>query len=166
MVNQIVFLFLFAFVLILAEQPGLKAIRWLMLSLGVFLPLVTVAFVQPRFELDFFWWRIAGGLFVLIGLALLLWSWRQWCLAKVEKGENLLTAGPYAWVRHPQYLSLIFIYVGWWWVWSAVYSFYFGMFMLLIIWLKAYFEEKFDLTKKFGQRYLDYSAKTGMFWIK
>ncbi|MFH1826011.1 MAG: isoprenylcysteine carboxylmethyltransferase family protein [bacterium] len=124
------------------------------------LPLLTVLFDQPKFALDYFWWYPAGILAVVMGIGIVIWAGRE------LKGQGFVCSGPYAYVRHPQYLGLIFIVVGWWWLWAAVYSFYFGMFMLAMIWIQAYFEEKLILEKQFGDQYRDYRRHTGMFWVK
>lgn len=125
------------------------------------LPLLTVFSEQPRFELDFFWWRIAGVAAIVIGIGLMFWS-------KMALGDTskLAITGPYEHVRHPMYLGLIFIYVGWWWAWSAVYAFYFGIFILAMVWVQAYLEEKLVLEKKFNEPYKEYRKEAGMFWIK
>lgn len=122
------------------------------------LPLLTVFFDQPRFELDFFWWRIAGIFAILAGTCLLAW-------VKFSPRKQI-NSGPYLYVRHPAYLGLIFIFVGWWWAWAAVYSFYFGMFILVLVWIQGYLEEKLILEKQFGEEYSEYRRQTGMFWIK
>jgi methanethiol S-methyltransferase len=133
------------------------------------LPLVTPFLDQPRFALDYFWWRAAGLIAVMLGAALLVWTQRS--LGKVfanigEPPAALATSGPYELFRHPFYLGLIFIFVGWWWLWAAVYAFYFGMFILALIWVQGYLEEKLVLEKKFGDRYREYKKDTGMFWVK
>ncbi|OGB87614.1 hypothetical protein A3H38_06505 [candidate division WOR-1 bacterium RIFCSPLOWO2_02_FULL_46_20] len=134
--------------------PGGQVMTWL--------PLATVFFNQPRFELDYFWWRVAGVVAIVLGIAL-----RRWAIAQFKKGQTgLITSGPYALLRHPLLLSMIFISVGWWWVWAAVYSFYFGMFILALIWFHANLEEKLNLAKEFGDQYRRYRRQTGMFWVK
>lgn len=80
--------------------------------------------------------------------------------------DKFITSGPYQFVRHPLYLGMIFACVGWWWVFSAIYSFYFGMIILALIWIEAYLEEKYSLVKIFGEKYIEYRRHTGMFWIK
>lgn len=135
----------------------------------VALPLITVFFEQPSFELDYFWWRIAGLAAIAAGAALIVWA--RIVLGRSafnigEKPVQLVTAGPYAFFRHPIYLGLIFVWVGWWWVCAAVYSFYSGMFILAIIWLQGYFEEKFVLEKIWGEKFQEYCRQTGMFWVK
>jgi protein-S-isoprenylcysteine O-methyltransferase Ste14 len=135
----------------------------------VVIPLTGVFFDQPRFELDYFWWKWAGMAAILLGLVILFWAKKAMgnVMAKVVDGpKELVASGPYQYLRHPIYLSLIFIFVGWWWIWAAVYTFYFGMFILTMIWLHAYFEEKYILEKLFGDKFRQYKENTGMFWVK
>jgi len=131
------------------------------------LPLSGVFFQQPLFELDYFWWRIAGAAATILGGLLVGWALRTAGLV-LPAGEpkELATGGPFGFVRHPVYLGFVFIFVGWWWVWAAVYSFYFGMFLLALIWLNAYLEEKYIMDKTFGSKYGEYKQQTGMFWVK
>lgn len=134
------------------------------------IPLALVCPAQPVFALDYFWWRIAGVAAIVAGLALALWA----VLELQKSGARwhdaapavLVTSGPYQFVRHPIYLGKVFMLVGWWWIWGEAYAFYFGMIVLALIWLHAYLEEKLVLEKKFGQKYLEYRQRTGMFWIK
>ena len=126
------------------------------------MPLLTVFFGQPRFDLDYFWWRIVGVAAILLGVAIA--GWAKLTLWKLS--DKLVTSGPYQYVRHPLYLGLVFFIVGWWWLWAAVYSFYIGMFILMLIWINAYWEEKMVMEKRFGDEYKQYKKHTGMFWIK
>ena len=147
-----------------------KPLAWYRYPGGVFfllLPLAGVFFSQPLFELDYFWWRIAGAAAVILGAALVGWALRVTGLVwPAGEPKELKTEGPFSLVRHPVYLGLIFIFVGWWWVWAAVYSFYFGMLLLALIWINAYLEEKLILQKSFGRGYEEYRQQTGMFWVK
>ncbi|MFH1577099.1 MAG: methyltransferase [Candidatus Margulisiibacteriota bacterium] len=149
-----------------------KKFQWYQFIAGlifIVLPLLTVFTDQPRFELDFYWWNIAGFVAIALGLVVSLWARVEFIKAGVKLEvlpDKLITSGPYQFVRHPQFLGLVFIWVGWWWVWSAVYAFYFGMFILALTWLEALLEEKLVFEKQFGQQYRDYKAQTGMFWIK
>ena len=121
---------------------------------------LSVKLPQPRFQLDFYWFWLAGFLAIVLGLAIYVW-------AKLQlKNDGLVTAGPYHFVRHPQYLGIIFILIGWWWVWAAVYAFYYGLFIISAIWLVAYLEEKLILVKSFGDQFQQYRQQTGMFWFK
>jgi methanethiol S-methyltransferase len=168
---QILIVLLFAINLLLLWlayfQKPLQWYRYPGSVVLVALPLAGVFFGQPIFELDYFWWRIAGAVTILLGAGLIGWALRTAGLI-LPGGEpaELKTDGPFAIVRHPVYLGLVFIFVGWWWVWASVYSFYFGMFILAMIWVQAYWEEKIILIKAFGQKYLEYKQQTGMFWVK
>ncbi|MFA5035146.1 MAG: isoprenylcysteine carboxylmethyltransferase family protein, partial [Candidatus Margulisiibacteriota bacterium] len=143
--------------------------KYLGIALFLSLPLISVFFEQPRFDLDYFWWYVAGYLLAAAGIAGLIWARREFKKLGVPAdglpGEVLVKSGPYAWLRHPQYLACVFIFVGWWWIFAAVFSFYFGMFILGLIWSEAYLEERY-LMKKFGEKFTAYQAETGMFWIK
>jgi protein-S-isoprenylcysteine O-methyltransferase Ste14 len=130
------------------------------------LPFLMVFPEQPRFELDFFWWRVAGLVAIALGVAVYIWAVYEFKKVGWEEGKKLVDTGPFQFVRHPMYLGTIFVYVGWWWAWAAVYAFYLGMIILAAIWFQAYLEEKIFLEKTFGDKYVEYRRKTGMFWIK
>ena len=157
MKTQILLVVLFALNLLLLNRK----FAWYRLPGTVILailPVLSVFLPQPRFELDFFWWRIAGIAIMLLGILIAGWAILEF---KKQNVNNLVTSGPYQFVRHPQYLGLIFVWAGWWWLWAAAYSFYFGMIILALTWLHAYFEEK-----QLGDQYREYRKNTGMFWIK
>ncbi|MFA5112681.1 MAG: methyltransferase [Candidatus Margulisiibacteriota bacterium] len=164
---QIVFVLLFALNLWLIWQ--FPAYRTVGSGLFLLLPLGTVFFPQPQFALDYFWWRIAGAALIVAGAGLMAWVKMAAGRTLLEIGQvpaGIATAGPYGYLRHPVYLGVIFIQVGWWWLWAAVYSFYFGMFIVGLIWLQGYLEEKLVMQKQFGDKFLDYQKTTGMFWVK
>jgi len=167
---QILFVLLFAgnllalWAVILMKKCGWYRFAgyWLLLVI----PLLTVFFDQPRFELDYYWWKIAGAAAIVAGTALGLWAKRENRSWVETRPQDLVIAGPYQYFRHPIYLGLIFIIVGWWWLWAAVYSFYFGMLILALIWINAYLEEKLILEQQFAGKYQEYKTQTGMFWVK
>lgn len=171
MLIQILIVLLFALNLLLVWlaywQKPWQWYRYPGSAILLVLPLSGVFFVQPLFELDYFWWRIAGAAAIILGAALIGWAVRAAGLIfPVSQPKELKTDGPFALVRQPVYLGLVFIFVGWWWVWAAIYSFYFGLFILALIWINAYLEEKIILMKAFGQKYSEYKQQTGMFWVK
>jgi len=81
------------------------------------------------------------------------------------KNKNLLTEGPFRYVRHPMYVSGSIMLVGigilfFSWVWFLI------LFIFAPIWyIECKIEERY-LIKLFGERYLDYRKKTGMFFPK
>ena len=147
---------------------------WLRPICGIilsFLPFLTVFFGQPLFQLDYFWWKISGVVAIIFGFGILGLSYyemkRQGAVMRFKEDPgSFVKTGPYQYVRHPYYLGLVFVWVGWWWIWAAVYSFYLGMIILALLWIQAYLEEKYILNKQFGDEYRKYKQVTGMFWIK
>jgi protein-S-isoprenylcysteine O-methyltransferase Ste14 len=103
------------------KEKNLKLLRAIRLGLGfIFLPAFIAWLIQPRWiafaALPFpDWLRFAG---VALGFANLpvLW-WIEATLGKnfnttlhIREGHTLVTGGPYRWVRHPMYTSvLIFV---------------------------------------------------------
>jgi len=81
------------------------------------------------------------------------------------KNKNLLTEGPFRYVRHPMYVSGSIMLVGigilfFSWVWFLI------LLIFAPIWyIECKIEERY-LIKLFGERYLDYRKKTGMFFPK
>jgi len=171
---QILFVALFTLNLLLLWAAVLSGrfifYRFVAYPLMLIVPLITVFFDQPRFELDYFWWKVAGIIAILLGIIISAWAMKELNSSEAKWHDtlpkSLVTSGPYQYVRHPIYLGLIFILVGWWWIWAAVYSFYFGMFILALIWIQGYLEEKLILEKQFGNKYKEYRQQTGMYWIK
>ena len=175
MVNvQILFVALFALNLVQLWVSFLSGkylwYRFPAYLLMLIIPLPMVLYPQPRFELDYFWWKVAGVAALLLGAAVIAWAVRELENKRAAwhdiEPKTLVISGPYQYLRHPMYLGFIFILVGWWWVWAAAYAFYFGMFVLAMIWLQGYLEEKMVLEKKFGKKFMEYRGQTGMFWIK
>ena len=166
------YLFLALFALNLLLMWLLRKLVWYRVFGLAFLgliPCVTVFFKQPLFVLDYYWWRVAGGVMIVLGMIIAGWAkleFRKAGLMPFDRPKTLVTSGPYKLVRHPQYLGLVFFLVGWWWVWAAVYSFYFGMIMLALIWINAWLEERLVLEKQFGNAYRHYRQHAGMFWVK
>jgi protein-S-isoprenylcysteine O-methyltransferase Ste14 len=124
----------------------------------------------PIFNASFAWWCIGVALFgqlirgITVGYTPKGTSGRN--TKEGQVAEVLNTKGVYSTVRHPLYLGNFFmwlgiiIYVGNWW---------FTLVCCLLFWVyyeRIMFAEEFFLRKKFGQSYLDWSAKTPAFWPK
>lgn len=104
----------------------------------------------------------------IIGLTLFLWGLIYLSNVKLKK-QGLAMGGPYKFIRHPQHLGLILmalvnsLYIPW-----AVHSYIrigsilsWSLFSLVLI-IVSELEEK-KLLKKYGNVYLEYRIKTGMF---
>ena len=78
------------------------------------------------------------------------------------KNKNLITDGPFQYVRHPMYVSVFIMLIG-----IGILFFSWSWFVILIalipVWyIECRIEEK-NLIKLFGEKYLNYKRKTGMF---
>lgn len=100
---------------------------------------------------------ISNGL-VVIGFALM---WKGWKLIHGAKGE-LVTDGPYAYVRHPQYAGLFIIMIGMLIQWPTIITAV--MFPVLVfVYYRLSKREEGEMTKLFGEEYGRYVEKTPMF---
>ncbi len=75
-----------------------------------------------------------------------------------EKRGELLSEGPYAWIRHPRYVEIVFAVFGY-----AAMSNYLGCWILAlltlpVIHLVVLLEER-ELIERFGEAYRDYAAR-------
>ena len=100
---------------------------------------------------------ISNGL-VFIGFMIM---WKAWKLIHGAKGE-LVTEGPYSYVRHPQYSGLLIIMISMLIQWPTIITAL--MFPVLVF---AYYRlskrEESDMIKMFGDEYKRYIEKTPMF---
>ncbi len=100
---------------------------------------------------------ISNGL-VIIGFAIM---WKGWKLIHGEKG-GLVTGGPYAYVRHPQYSGLFLVMIGMLIQWPTIITAL--MFPVLIyVYSGLSTREEEEMIKMFGDEYKQYRDKTPMF---
>lgn len=100
---------------------------------------------------------ISNGL-VIIGFSIM---WKGWKLVHGAKGE-LVTDGPYAYVRHPQYSGLFVIMIGMLIQWPTIITAL--MFpVLLFVYYRLSKREESEMIKLFGEEYKRYIETTPMF---
>lgn len=100
---------------------------------------------------------ISNGL-VLIGFAIM---WKGWKLIYGEKG-GLVTSGPYAYVRHPQYAGLFIVMIGMLIQWPTIITAL--MFPVLVyVYYRLSMREEDEMVKLFGEEYRKYIERTPMF---
>ena len=104
--------------------------------------------------------HIASYLFIGGGFWLIAAAWNV--LYKAQRVDSLATEGPYARVRHPQYLGLILIMVGFLLQWPTLATL--AMFpVLLLIYRRLALREERDVRAHFGDAYASYVARVPPF---
>jgi len=93
-------------------QKVIQAVMW---------PFFLVAFIIPSFDYRFHWSNmplatiIISEVLVLLGYLFigLVFKTNSYAsrIVEVEKGQKVITTGPYAIVRHPMYLGVLFFYI-------------------------------------------------------
>ena len=138
------------------------------LIVAVSFPLSLAAFIIPGFDFRFVWSQmpvaaiIISEILVLAGylLVALVFKVNSYtsCIIEVEKGQEVVTTGPYAIVRHPMYLGVLIFYLfsplalgSYWAVIPA-------LFMIPVIIARIRGEEKELLENLAG--YKEYTMKT------
>jgi isoprenylcysteine carboxyl methyltransferase (ICMT) family protein YpbQ len=96
---------------------------------------------------------------------------RNWCIRtlgnywslhiEIRNNHKLIKTGPFKYIRHPAYLSIIFEVCGIPLLVNAYYTFLFAVVVYIpLIFLRIYYEEKEHL-KLFGPEYLAYKKEAG-----
>ncbi|MBQ13661.1 MAG: hypothetical protein CMQ17_04600 [Gammaproteobacteria bacterium] len=79
-----------------------------------------------------------------------------------EVGE-IVTTGPFAWVRHPIYLSYVFIWLGSTLLFNSLPLWITLVYLITFYVFSAKSEEKVILNSRYSTEYLEYSQNVGMF---
>jgi len=143
---------------------------------------VLSGWLQTRFpEIDFlshdaghllevmFGWRlnphlgpfhIASNVVIVLGFWLLASAWRV--LYQAQREGYLAASGPYARIRHPQYVAFVLIMFGFLLQWPTILTL--AMFPVLVV-MYGYLakREEADMVARFGKEYELYAAKTPRF---
>ncbi len=98
---------------------------------------------------------IFGGFFLLAA------AWRV--LYKAQQTRTLATTGPYAYIRHPQYMGFILIMIGFLLQWPTLLTLV--MFPILVLmYVRLALREEREIKAEFGEVYAPYVAKTPAFF--
>ena len=98
---------------------------------------------------------IAGG-FILLAVA-----WKG--LYEAQRAHTLATTGPYAYVRHPQYVGFILIMLGFLFQWPTLITLI--MFPILVtMYVKLARREEREVLAEFGETYRRYADSTPAFF--
>ncbi len=148
------------------ERRGRWTGPFLLILLGYMI--VRVGFVHSPWLNALLWRRtlltgLVGDALALAGLAVMLWArvtlGGNWSGGVVLKEEHeLVTRGPYQFVRHPIYSGLLLLTLGWA-VWRArTVGFVALGATLLLFWTKSSAEERL-MIEHFGDAYVRYKAR-------
>jgi len=123
---------------------------------------------QPRIQSLALLWRIIGLVVAVIGISIMRQGSREFNKHNVSIRPDrtptvLVTEGIYGTIRHPLYVGLIIVALGWSLVWVAVYSLYFVPVIILLNILNAVLEERYILGTAFGDEHREYTQRVGMF---
>jgi len=104
--------------------------------------------------------HIASNILIVLGFWLLASSLRV--LYEVQSEHGLATAGPYACVRHPQYVGFILIMTGFLFQWPTLVTLL--MFPILVfMYVRLAQREERNARAEFGDAYARYEAHTPAF---
>lgn len=105
---------------------------------------------------------LLGCVFLILFLCLTLWALKSLPIEK--RGQVLVKAGPYKFIRHPSYAAKIFFLLPGLAIIFRVWLPLLSIPVLLIIWNEETREEEKLLKKNFGKSFDDYCRKTGKFF--
>jgi protein-S-isoprenylcysteine O-methyltransferase Ste14 len=104
--------------------------------------------------------HLLSNLLVAGGFILLAAAWRV--LYAAQQAHGLATTGPYAHVRHPQYVGFILIMLGFLSQWPTVLTL--AMFPVLVgMYVRLARREEREVRAEFGEAYARYAATTPAF---
>lgn len=107
--------------------------------------------------------KVLSSVISLCGLA--IWSWSVvLILTRVPRGE-LITSGPYAWVKHPLYTSVALLVLPWVGVWLDTWL---GALLGLSLYIASRIfspAEEQQLAHRFGTVWQEYCDKVRLPWL-
>ncbi len=99
--------------------------------------------------------HLASYVVLVVGFWLIATAWTQ--LLRAAREDRLATAGPYAWVRHPQYLGFLAIMVGFLLQWPTIPTLVMFPVLVYVYWRLARTEER-EVASRFPDAWPAYAA--------
>ena len=104
--------------------------------------------------------HIASNILIVLGFMLLASAWQVLYQAQVQ--HRVATTGPYARIRHPQYVGFVVIMFGFLLQWPTIVTLL--MFpILLVVYARLARREESDAIKEFGAEYARYRERVPAF---
>ena len=104
--------------------------------------------------------HIASYAFLIFGFYLLANAWDV--LYQAQRSKTLAVTGPYARIRHPQYVAFVLILLGFLLQWPTLLTLL--MFpILLVMYARLAVTEEAEMRKQFGTQYEAWAARTPRF---
>ncbi|WP_114968566.1 methyltransferase family protein [Rhodoferax ferrireducens] len=105
--------------------------------------------------------HIASYIFLAFGFYLLSNAWRV--LYHAQRQHTLATTGPYAVIRHPQYVAFVLILLGFLLQWPTLLTLL--MFpILLVMYARLAITEEAEMNAQFGEAFEQYAQRTPRFF--
>jgi protein-S-isoprenylcysteine O-methyltransferase Ste14 len=108
-----------------------------------------------------------GVALTVAGIAFAIWA--RWHLGEnwsatvtLKEGHELISSGPYRYIRHPIYTGMLLAFVGTALALGEYRALISVCIVLFAFYIKAKKEERF-LTQEFGEKFREHSRRTGMF---
>ena len=105
--------------------------------------------------------HILSNIFIVAGFFLLAASWKV--LYAVQRAHRLATTGPYARVRHPQYIGFVLIMFGFLLQWPTILTLIMFPILVFMYVRLARYEER-EARVEFGEAYTRYETNTPAFF--
>lgn len=104
--------------------------------------------------------HLLSFVFIGAGFWLLASAWRV--LYAAQRARSLATSGPYAYVRHPQYVGFVLVMFGFLIQWPTLLTL--AMFPVLVyMYVRLARREERDVAAEFGETYRGYAVRTPAF---
>jgi len=104
--------------------------------------------------------HVLSNILIVAGFILLAKAWR--ILLPAQRAHTLAMTGPYAWVRHPQYVAFIVIMAGFLMLWPTLLTLL--MFPILVtMYVRLAKREEREASRDFGEEYSRYARTVPAF---
>jgi protein-S-isoprenylcysteine O-methyltransferase Ste14 len=113
------------------------------------------------------WLRWLGVVLGVVSIPLMVWvhdTLREFLSTtlQIQDGHVLITDGPYHWVRHPMYTTLLMLFIGLS-LTSAVWPFLVLAIVMVPFFNRVASREETMMIEQFGEEYRSYMQRTGRF---